>query len=165
MGVTGSGKTTVGEALAAALSWPFCDADDLHPAQNVTKMAAGEALTDADRWPWLDRIVAESRERASRGQNLVVACSALKRSYREQLQRAGDVRFVYLRGSEATIASRLARRRHHYMPATLLPSQLATLEEPADALTVDIRSDVGQQVRDIRAGLGLDLPTSPRYAR
>lgn len=153
MGVTGSGKSTVGQALAASFKWPFCDADDLHPPENVAKMAAGEALTDADRWPWLDRIVAESRNRASRGESVVVACSALKASYRERLQRAGDVRFVYLQGSEATLAARVARRRHHYMPATLLPSQLATLEEPEDALTVDIRLDVDEQVRVIRAGL------------
>jgi len=160
MGVTGSGKTTAGQALAASLGWPFCDADDLHPPENVAKMAAGEALTDADRWPWLDRIVAASRERASRGESAIVACSALKASYRERLRRAGDVRFVYLRGSEATIAPRLAGRQHRYMPATLLPSQFATLEEPDDALTVDIRLEVDEQVRVIRAGLGLAVPDS-----
>jgi len=160
MGVTGSGKTTVGQALAASLEWPFRDADDLHPPENVAKMAAGEALTDADRWPWLDRIVAESRERASRGESAVVACSALKAVYRKRLQCAGDVRFVYLRGREATIAKRLARRRHRYMPAALLPSQFATLEEPCDALTVDIRLEVDEQVRVIRAGLGLTVPHS-----
>lgn len=160
MGVTGSGKTTVGQALAASLGWAFCDADDLHPPENVAKMAAGEALTDADRWPWLDRIVAESRERARRGESAVVACSALKAIYRECLRRAGDVRFVYLRGSEATLAPRLARRRHRYMPAALLPSQLATLEEPDDALTVDVRLAVDEQVRVIRAGLGFTVPDS-----
>ncbi|MGI8896715.1 MAG: gluconokinase [Casimicrobiaceae bacterium] len=165
MGVTGSGKTTVGQALAVSLGWAFCDADDLHPPGNVAKMAAGEALTDADRWPWLDLIVAESRDRASRGESAVVACSALKATYRDRLQRAGDVRFVYLRGSEATIAARLLRRRHRYMPAALLPSQLATLEEPEDALTVDIRLGVDEQVRVIRAGLGLSVPDSPRRAR
>jgi len=160
MGVTGSGKTTVGQALAASLGWPFLDADDLHPPENVGKMAAGHALTDADRWPWLDRIAAESRDRASRGVNAVVACSALRAIYRERLQRAGDVRFVYLRGSETTIAARLSRRQHRYMPAALLPSQLATLEEPDDALTIDIRLDLDEQVRAIRAGLELAMPDS-----
>ena len=160
MGVTGSGKTTVGQALAASLGWPFRDADDLHPPENVAKMAAGEALTDADRWPWLDRIVAEAHERTSRGESAIVACSALKALYRERLRGAGDVRFVYLRGSEATIAQRLARRRHRYMPATLLPSQFATLEEPDDALAVDLCLGVDEQVRVIRAGLGLTAPHS-----
>lgn len=161
MGVTGSGKTTVGQALAASLGWPFRDADDLHPPKNVAKMAAGEALTDSDRWPWLDRIVAESRDRLSRGESAIVACSALKIIYRERLRSAGDVRFVYLRGSEATLAARLSHRRHRYMPATLLPSQLATLEEPDDALTIDIRLDVDEQVRAIRIDLGLNLPGAP----
>lgn len=160
MGVTGSGKTTVGQALAESLGWLFCDADDLHPPENVAKMAAGKPLTDVDRWPWLDRIVAALRERANRGESAIVACSALKASYRERLQQAGEVRFVYLRGSEATLAARLARREHRYMPAALLPSQLATLEEPDDALTVDIRLEVDEQVRVIRAGLGLAVPDS-----
>lgn len=155
MGVCGCGKTTVGEALAGALHCRFLDADDFHPPANVAKMAAGEPLTDDDRWPWLDRLAAESRQILARGEHAVLACSALKRAYRERLQRAGDVRVVYLKGDEATIAARLATRRHQYMPATLLPSQFAALEEPADALVVDIREPVEAQVEHIRDAFAL----------
>ncbi len=155
MGVCGCGKTTVGEALAAALGWPFHDADDFHPAANVAKMAAGQPLTDADRWPWLDRIGAEARAILARGEHAVIGCSALKQAYRERLQRAGDLRFVYLKGDEATIAARLAERKHRYMPPSLLPSQLAALEPPQDALEVDIRATVAEQVARICDGFGL----------
>lgn len=155
MGVCGCGKTTVGRALAVSLGWPYHDADDFHPAANVAKMRAGEPLTDADRWPWLDRIVAEARATLSRGEHAVIACSALKQAYRERLQRAGDLRFVYLKGDQDLIARRLAERRDHYMPPSLLPSQLAALEEPADALEVDIRATVAEQVERIRDGYGL----------
>jgi gluconokinase len=151
MGVSGSGKSTVGAALARALDWPFVDADDLHPPANVAKMAAGTPLTDEDRWPWLDRVVAELRRV---GGDVVLACSALKASYRERLARAGDVRFVHLRGERDTIARRLAKRRHRYMPATLLDSQFATLEAPRDAIDVDIGASVDAQVRAIVAALG-----------
>ena len=158
MGVCGCGKTTIGEALAAALAWPFYDADDFHPETNVAKMASGQPLTDDDRWPWLDRIAAEMRQVLDRGGHAVLACSALKRAYRERLQRAGDVRIVYLKGDEATIASRLVSRQHKYMPAGLLPSQFAALEEPDDALAVDIRQSVAAQVQSIRAGFALHAP-------
>lgn len=160
MGVCGSGKTTVGEALAAALAWPFHDADAFHPPANVAKMASGTALVDDDRWPWLDRIAAEMRHVNDAGRHAVLACSALKDVYRERIARAGDVRFVYLRGDYATIASRLAGRRHEYMPASLLQSQFATLEEPAGALVVDIRADVPAQVDAIRRGLSLDTASA-----
>jgi gluconokinase len=149
MGVSGSGKTTVGEALAQALGWPFRDADDFHPPQNIAKMAGGEPLTDADRWPWLDAMAAID----ARGGNAVFACSALKEAYRERLARAGDVHFVYLDGDRDTIAARLGHRRHRYMPASLLDSQFATLEPPSDALRVDIRQSVDAQVAQIRAAL------------
>ena len=156
MGVTGSGKTTVGRALAASLDWPFLDADDFHPAENVAKMRSGIALTDDDRWPWLDRIADELARVQAAGGHAVLACSALKQVYRERLARAGDVRFVYLKGDLATIEARLAARRHKYMPASLLPSQFAALEAPTDALVVDIRADVAEQVAAIRAALHLD---------
>lgn len=154
MGVSGSGKTTTGEALARALGWPFRDADDFHPPQNVAKMKAGTPLTDDDRWPWLDRIVDEVRRMTKEGGDVVVACSALKQSYRDRLAQAGDVRFVHLRGDAPTIAARLAARRHHYMPATLLESQFAALEPPTDAIDIDITTSVDAQVRAIIRALG-----------
>jgi gluconokinase len=150
MGVCGSGKTTVGEVLAQELAWPFFDADDFHPEGNVAKMASGQPLTDADRWPWLDGIAEEMRRVLARGDHAVLACSALKDVYRSRLQRAGDVRIVYLKGDQATIAARLAERHHKYMPASLLPSQFAALEEPAGALVVDIRQSIAAQVQCIR---------------
>jgi gluconokinase len=155
MGVSGSGKSTVGAALAKALGWPMLDADDLHPPENVAKMAAGIALTDDDRWPWLDRIVGELRRLVATAGNVVLACSALKQTYRDRLAEAGDVRFVHLRGTPATIAARLAARRHRYMPATLLDSQFATLEPPCDAIDVDIEASVQAQVRTIIDVLGV----------
>ena len=161
MGVSGCGKTTVGEALAHALGWPFFDADDFHPEGNVAKMASGQALTDADRWPWLDRIADEMRRVLARGGHAVLACSALKQAYRSRLQRAGDVRIVFLEGDQATIAARLADRQHKYMPASLLASQFAALEEPADALVVDIRQPVAAQVQFIRDAFALTARTSP----
>ncbi len=145
----------MGEALAASLGCRFLDADDFHPPQNVAKMAAGEPLTDADRWPWLDRMADELRQILARGEHAVLACSALKEAYRARLKRAGDVRIVYLKGDQATIAARLASRKHRYMPASLLPSQFAALEEPADALVVDIREPVEAQVAAIRDAFAL----------
>ena len=155
MGVSGSGKTKIGRALAASLGWPFYDADDLHPPANVAKMSAGVPLTDDDRWPWLDRIVDELARAGANGGNAVLACLALRQVYRDRLARAGDVRFVYLKGDLETIAARLAMRSHKYMPASLLPSQFATLEAPADALVIDIRADVAAKVAAIRAWLKL----------
>lgn len=155
MGVSGSGKSTTGGALARTLGWPFVEGDDLHPPANVAKMAAGIPLTDDDRWPWLDRIVDELRALSKTSPDIVVACSALKQCYRDRLAPAGDVRFVHLHGDRETIAARLATRHHRYMPATLLDSQFATLEVPADAIVVDIRDDVDTQVRKIIAALKL----------
>ena len=155
MGVSGSGKSTVGKALADALGWPFLEADDYHPPENVAKMAAGVPLTDDDRWPWLDRIVDALRSVVEKSANVVLACSALRRAYRDRLARAGELRIVYLRGDQQTIASRLALRRHRYMPATLLASQFATLEPPLDAIDVDIRARVAVQVQAIVDALGL----------
>jgi gluconokinase len=158
MGVSGSGKTTTGQALAEALRWPFFDGDDLHPEANVAKMAAGQPLTDADRWPWIDRISEAMARNLERGENAVFACSALKKAHRDRLQRTGDVRIVYMKGDAETIAERLAARAHRFMPASLLPSQFAALEEPEGALVVDIRESVPIQVAYIRAGLAIDAP-------
>jgi gluconokinase len=157
MGVSGSGKTTTGEELAKDLGWPFFDGDDFHPEGNVAKMAAGHPLSDEDRWPWLDRIAAEMRAILARGDNAVFACSALKDAYRSRLRSAGDVRVVHLKGDAATIGARLAQRAHRYMPASLLPSQFATLEEPEGALVVDIREPVAAQVGYIRDALGITI--------
>ena len=127
MGVSGAGKSVVGERLAAALGAPFREGDTLHPPENVAKMRAGVALTDADRAPWLDAIAAWLAEHPDG----VVSCSALKRAYRDRLRLAApDARFVLLDVPEATLADRLAHRPAHFMPAALLDSQLATLERP-----------------------------------
>jgi gluconokinase len=133
MGVSGCGKTTVGELLAQRLGWHFIEGDALHPAPNVDKMRSGVPLTDDDRRPWLAAIAARIGELRTSGDGVVVACSALKRSYRDLLRGdRSDLTFVYLRGDRDTIASRLAARSHAYMPASLLDSQFAALEEPAD---------------------------------
>jgi carbohydrate kinase (thermoresistant glucokinase family) len=157
MGVCGCGKTTVGRALARELGGEFLDADDFHPPANVSKMASGTALTDDDRWPWLDAIVAAMHEHAAHGRGVVVACSALKEAYRERLRRGGsaldEVRIVYLKGGAEAIAPRLASRSGHFMPAALLASQFAALEEPRDAIVVDIGQPPDEQVRQIVAAL------------
>lgn len=156
MGVCGCGKSTVGEAVAQALGWPFHDADDFHPPANVAKMAAGTPLTDEDRWPWLDRIAAELAGILAQGGHAVLACSALKQAYRDRLARAGDVRFVHLAGDYATIAQRLASRQHRYMPASLLDSQFAALESPRDALVVNVAQPIEQQVAEVLAAYRLE---------
>jgi gluconokinase len=153
MGVCGCGKTTVGEALAKELGWAFLDADDFHPEANVAKMAKSTALTDEDRWPWLDRLVAEMRAVNDRGAHAVLGCSALKQAYRDRLSRAGELRWVYLKGDAATIEPRMASRRGHYMPPSLLASQFAALEEPSRAIIVDIRQSVEAQVAQIATSL------------
>ena len=135
MGVAGVGKTTIGELLARTLGWRFIDADDYHPPENVAKMKAGVPLEDADRWPWLARLnkLLKEEERA------VLACSALKHAYRERvLQGIRRYRIVYLHGAPELIRARMATRTHRYMPASLLDSQLATLEPPADAIAIDV---------------------------
>jgi gluconokinase len=149
MGVAGAGKTTVGRALAAALGWPFVDADDLHPAANVDRMRRGQPLDDADRAPWLQAVASTIRTM----KDGVVACSALKRAYRDALRVRDDVRFVYLVVDRAVLERRLAARRGHYMPPSLLPSQLATLEPPDDAIVVDGDAPVDRLVDEIRAAL------------
>lgn len=133
MGVCGSGKSLIGTLLARELDVEFVEGDELHPPENVKRMAAGIPLTDDDRQGWLVAIATRLREAKQAGAGLVVSCSALKRRYRELLRSAGDadVRFVYLAGSRAIIADRMANRRGHYMPPALLESQLAILEEPS----------------------------------
>lgn len=132
MGVSGCGKTSVAELLADRLGWPFQEGDALHPQANVDKMAAGRPLTDEDRWPWLDLVAAWIDQRLDSGQNGIVTCSALRRVYREKLDRRGSgVLFVYLAGDYDLIAARIAARHGHYMPPGLLKSQFSTLEEPA----------------------------------
>jgi len=158
MGVSGAGKSTTGKALAESLGWPFFDADDFHPESNVAKMAAGQPLTDVDRWPWIDRIADAMRGVLDRGGSAVFACSALKSTHRQQMQRAGDVRVVFLNGDAETIGRRLAARTQHFMPVSLLPSQFAALEAPTDALVVDIRDSVPTQVTRIREGLAIPTP-------
>jgi gluconokinase len=151
MGVAGVGKTTLGEALARELGWRFIDADDYHPPQNVAKMKAGIALEDEDRWPWLARLNKELKQH----EHAVLACSALKASYRERLaQGIGDFATVYLHGSRSLIGLRLRERRHRFMPAALLESQFAALEPPADAIAVDVAAPLAQCLAAIRAGLG-----------
>jgi len=155
MGVTGSGKTTIGRALAESLNWQFVDADDFHPPANVAKMCAGIPLDDTDRAPWLAALRAAIDNWLRSKTNVVLACSALKQAYRDQLMFSPDVRLVYLRGSRDLIAHRLTERRDHYMDPGLLPSQFAALEEPTNAMVVDVDASVSEIVGDIRASLHL----------
>jgi gluconokinase len=166
MGVAASGKTTVGGRLASRLGWAFHDADDRHPAANVEKMARGEPLTDADRAPWLDALRRVIDEALARGEHAVLACSALRRSYRDRLRPApstertgpSPVRFVYLRASPDLVAARAAARPGHFMPAALVPSQFAALEEPDDALVVDAAEPPDALVDRIVAALSPEPP-------
>lgn len=157
MGVSGSGKSTVATILAGQLGWDFQEGDDLHPPANVAKMAAGHALDDEDRWPWLETVADWIREHTDAGVPGLVTCSALKRSYRDVL-RGEHVVFVYLAGSQEQIGDRLVKRMNHYMPASLLASQLATLEPPeADerALEVPIGGTPAQAAGEIIRRLDL----------
>jgi carbohydrate kinase (thermoresistant glucokinase family) len=157
MGVTGCGKTTVGAQVAARLGVGFAEGDRFHPPANVTKMSRGEPLADADRWPWLAEIAAEIDRVHTAGAGLVVGCSALKRGYRDVLigpRRA--VRLVYLKGTPELIAARLAARHGHFMPASLLPSQFAALEEPGPderPIVADVSAPPEQIVDRVLAAL------------
>jgi gluconokinase len=156
MGVSGAGKTVLGRALAAALGWDFADADDYHSPANVAKMRAGTPLTDDDRAPWLAALREEIGRRLASGRPLVLACSALKQTYRDMLQSDPvRVRLVFLDGPRELIAARLAARAGHYMPPALLDSQLAALEAPADAIRISIMDTTGEQVAAVRAALRL----------
>ena len=157
MGVSGSGKTTVGALLAGRLGWPYAEADSFHSAANVEKMAAGRPLTDEDRWPWLRAIRALIDERLAKGESGVVTCSALKRAYRDLLRRP-EVKVIYLKGARELIAQRMATRQGHYFKSGLLDSQFATLEEPSEeegAITVTIGGTPAQIVDDILAATGV----------
>jgi gluconokinase len=153
MGVSGSGKTTVADKLAQRLGWTFEDGDRFHPASNVAKMSAGHPLTDEDRWPWLRAIADEIDRVCEAGEHAVIACSALKRAYREILVHGrSDVRIVFLEGTQELIAGRLAARKGHFMPPGLLDSQFRTLEPPGgneNPVTVSIDASVDTIVDDI----------------
>jgi gluconokinase len=157
MGVAGAGKTTVGRQLADRLGLAFIEGDDLHPSANVAKMSAGQPLADEDRWPWLERIAARLREARQDGSGAVVACSALKRSYRDRLRRAAPgLLFVHLAGSRQMLAERLAARVGHFMPAALLDTQLSTLEAPggeSGVMEVGIGEPIGRICDRIEAAL------------
>lgn len=158
MGVSGCGKTSVGAALAERLGLSFVEGDVLHPPANVEKMAKGTPLSDDDRWPWLDIIGVEMASSLARGEGIVVSCSALKKVYRERLRAAtgGNLRFVYLSGSRELLTERMGARTGHFMPLSLLESQLQTLEVPTGeegVVTVDICQDVEGIVGDAMKGL------------
>jgi gluconokinase len=169
MGVSGSGKSTIGEKLAERLSWTYEDGDKFHPASNVAKMSAGHPLTDEDRWPWLQAIADEIDRVCKAGQHAVIACSALKRAYRDILVHGReDVRIVYLKGTQELIANRLAQRKGHFMPPGLLASQFKTLEPPGtneNPVTVSIDASVETIVDDIVHQLGLSPADSDASSR
>jgi gluconokinase len=153
MGVAGAGKTTIGSLLAAELGWTFADADSYHSAENIKKMSAGEPLTDEDRGPWLASLRGLIQNWLIEKENAVLACSALRKSYREQLQVSPEVKIIYLRGSLPLIHHRLLQRSGHYMDTELLQSQFDTLEEPSDALIFDVSAEPAEIVRGIRLAL------------
>jgi gluconokinase len=138
MGVSGSGKSTVGRTLAKVLEWDFIEGDDLHPPENVRKMSQGIPLQDSDRWPWLEAIRHNIEALQADDRSAIITCSALKQSYRDLLQDGlGDLKFIYLKGSRETLQSRLEERQGHFMKEQMLDSQLATLEEPEDAIVMN----------------------------
>jgi gluconokinase len=154
MGVTGAGKTTVGRLLAQQLDWEFADADEFHPAANVEKIRRGIALDDSDRSPWLERLHTQIAKWEAQGRSVVLACSALKRSYRQILHAGPGVKFVYLRGSRELIAGRLQARRGHFADEKILSGQFADLEEPEDAVVVDVAGTPEEIVAEIRRKIG-----------
>ena len=154
MGVAGSGKTTVGRLLASALGWRFYEGDDFHPHPNIDKMQRGIPLTDADRWPWLQALREVIDACQAQGSSAILACSALKQTYRDYLMQGCDeVKVVYLKGSYDLLYQRLAQRRGHFMPAGLLTSQFATLEEPQQGLSFDVATPPEVLVAAIRQAL------------
>lgn len=156
MGVSGSGKTTVGKVLAQSLGWSYIDADEYHPPSNVEKMRHGIPLTDEDRRPWLEALRRVIDEAVERGENIVLGCSALKHSYQDYLKHEhGEVKIVWLSGSPQLIQERLAHRTGHFMDPHLLPSQFQTLEPPENAIQVDISPPPEQIAAEIRKRLGL----------
>jgi gluconokinase len=154
MGPTGSGKTTIGSLLAQQLGWMFADGDSFHSAANVQKMSHGIPLDDADRDPWLKSIHDAMVRWVAEGQNVVLACSALKRTYREKLYNGPEVRLVYLKGSYDLISRRLASRHGHFAGESILADQFAILEEPENAIVVDAGSSPEEIVAEIRKRIG-----------
>jgi gluconokinase len=153
MGVSGAGKTTVGKLLASKMGWEFADGDDYHPAANVEKMRNGIPLADADRAPWLESLRSVIAGWIAAGKSGVLACSALKRAYRERLQAGPEVRVVYLKGDGPLLERRMRAREGHFMTEQMLESQLATLEEPEDAVVVDVGGSPEEIVREIQRRL------------
>ena len=155
MGVSGSGKSTIGKLLAASLNWEFSDADDFHSVANIEKMSQGIPLNDADRMPWLEKLQSAIAQWLLADKNVVLACSALKSSYRQMLwQDAEQMRLVYIKSSFELIQKRLQQRQNHFMAIDLLKSQFDTLEEPKNALTIDSNQPASVIVEQIRARLG-----------
>jgi len=162
-GVSGAGKTTIGKLLAEELGWRFYEADDFHPRANIEKMRSGHPLTDEDRWPWLTLLREQITRSLAVKENALLACSALKRAYRERLRLSGDVKFVFLRGDYALIENQLRRRRSHFMNPELLQSQFADLEEPQpdeEVLTIDLGRFPQELVEEIKAKLNLGATAS-----
>src|SRR5277367_6571870 len=155
MGVSGAGKTTVGQLLASELRWEFADADDYHSPINIEKMRQGIPLTDADRAPWLETLRSLITTWIDAKKNSVLACSALKRVYRAELQIAPEVRFVYLKATPQLLHQRLRARQGHYMTEQMLQGQLATLEEPEQAVAIDVDRPPAEIVKEIQARLAL----------
>ena len=162
-GVSGAGKTTIGKLLAEELGWQFYEADDFHPRANIEKMRSGRPLTDEDRWPWLEHLREQIMPSLAAKENAVLACSALKRAYREGLRVNEDVKFVFLRGDYALVENQLRRRRGHFMNPALLQSQFADLEEPRpdeDVITIDLGRSPQELVDEIKAKLNLRTTAS-----
>jgi gluconokinase len=159
MGTTGAGKTTVGKLLAAGLRWTFLDADDFHPPANIEKMKHGIPLTDADRFPWLKKIHAELLRFTKAGKNVVLACSALKQCYRDQLAVELDIAIVYLRGTYEVMRRHIESRHGHFAGEAILAGQFADLQEPKNALILDVSHPPEELVAQIKAKL--DLAEAP----
>src|SRR5439155_5560615 len=155
MGVTGAGKTTIGTMLAAQLNWQFADADTFHPPANIQKMSRGVPLTDTDRAPWLAAMRKAVLEWIAAGKNVILACSALKRAYRDELRPSPEVKIVYMKGSYALFAERIRQRHGHFAGEGILAGQFADLEEPDDAIAIDAAKSPEEIVAGIRKQLGI----------